>query len=252
MYENKKIRFTSTTIVKDAKERPKAILAEIHGRKLAIRITPPDTVCKFGTVSQYMNYPTMEIDLSAAAEMLQTNRKDAIFQYLLKERTIYRWIFNPVISEAYPKIMKRSKAYYDAAQSRIKQEEAQRKADAVRRAEEAKKRFEEQARIQSELLKPREVERQQQQEEWKKSQAEVKALREEQARRVKEERYALGLSDVKGQFTQQKSIIRDRFGNRWVKCEVCGAIKQDIEFSSYGGLNHINLGTCRECSRKQH
>ncbi len=252
LYESKKIRFTSTTIEKDSKKRPKAILAEVHGRILAIRITPPDTVCKLGTVSQYMDYPTLEIDLSAAAEMLQTNRKDAVFLYLLKERTIYRWISNPIISEAYPKIMKRSKAYYDAAQARIKKEEAQRKADAIRHAEETKKRFEEQARIQSELLMQREVEWQQQQDEWQKRQDEEKALREEQARRAKEERYDLGLSDVIERFTQQTSIIRDRFGNRWVKCEVCGAIKQDIEFSSYGGMNHINLGTCRECSRKQH
>lgn len=46
------------------------------------------------------------------------------------------------------------------------------------------------------------------------------------------------------------TIIRDRFGNRWVKCEICGIIKQDVEFASYGGTNHINLGTCRECCRR--
>lgn len=259
LYESKTIRFTTSAIVKDSKERPKAILAEAHGRKLAIRITPPNTVCKYGTVSQYMDYPTLEIDLSTAAVLLQTKRKDAVFQYLLKEHEIYRWIYNPIISEAYFQIMKRSKAYYEAAQARMKKEEAQRRADAIRRAEEekkraeeAKKRFEEQARIQSELLKQRAIERQQLQQELEKRQAEEKVRREAQAQRKKDEKYALGLSDVRELFTQQKSIIRDRFGNRWVKCEVCGAIKQDIEFSSYGGMNHINLGTCRECSRKQH
>lgn len=88
LYDSKMIHFTSTEIVKDTKGRPKAILAELRGRKLAIRITPPDTVCKLGTVSQYQDYPTLGIDLSAAAEMLQTNKKEAIFQYLLNHHSI--------------------------------------------------------------------------------------------------------------------------------------------------------------------
>lgn len=65
-----------------------------------------------------------------------------------------------------------------------------------------------------------------------------------------QERYETGYKDVKDSFTQQTSIIRDRFGTRWVKCEKCGAIKQDVEFASYGGRNHINLGVCSECCRK--
>ncbi len=252
LYESKRVRFTSAVIVKDTKDRPKAVLADLHGRKLAFRITPPDTVCKLGTVSQYQDYPTIELDLSHAADMLQTSRKDAVFQYLLKEHSIYRWINNPKISEAFPQIMKRSKAYYNAAQIRIKKEEEQRKAEAARRADEARKRIEEQSKIQGEILQQRIVERQRKEHEWKRRQDEARALREEKIRHEKEEKYALGLSDVRELFTQQENIIRDRFGNRWVKCEGCGKIKQDFEFASYGGLNHINLGTCKECSRKHY
>lgn len=219
LYEGKLVHFTSSVIVKDTKNCPKAILAELSGRQLAVRITPPDTVCKLGTVSQYQDYPTIELNLSDAADMLQASRKESVFQYLLKNHSIYRWIFNPKISEAFPQIMKRSKAYYDAAQARKRKEEEKRKTEAVRRAEEARKRIEEQLRIQNELLKQRTVERQRKKQEWNKRQFEAKALKEEKARKEKEEKYALGLSDVSNLFTQQVSIIRDRFGNRWVKCE---------------------------------
>lgn len=67
---------------------------------------------------------------------------------------------------------------------------------------------------------------------------------------MKRERYEIGYEDVKDLFTQQTRIVRDRYKTRWVKCERCNKIKQDVEFASYGGQGHINLGVCRECSRK--
>ena len=54
--------------------------------------------------------------------------------------------------------------------------------------------------------------------------------------------------EVKNLFEQQTTIVRDRYKNRWVKCEICGEIKRDYDFLSYGGENHVNLGQCRECS----
>lgn len=50
-------------------------------------------------------------------------------------------------------------------------------------------------------------------------------------------------------FEQQETQITDENGTRWIKCEFCGKIAPAKEFSSYGGINHINLGTCVECSR---
>lgn len=44
--------------------------------------------------------------------------------------------------------------------------------------------------------------------------------------------------------------VRDSSGRRWVKCEVCGDIKDEGKFTMYGGQNHVNLGTCKECRRK--
>ena len=258
LYNSKTIRFTSSTIVKNSSGRPKAIIAEAHNRQLAIRITPPDTVCKFGTVSQYQNYPTIEIDLSGAADMIQKSQKSTIFKYLMSNHAIYNWLYNPKISEAYPQIIKHSKAYFDAAQARMKKEEEERKAKAALQAEEAKKRLEEfrqqeeeRERIREEHLRNHAEELCRKQEEYEKKQAEEKALQEEKARLAKEEKYNLGLSAVKDKFTQQEIIVRDRFKKRWVKCEKCGTIKQDVEFVSYGGTNRVNLGICRDCNRKK-
>ncbi len=258
VYNSKTIHFSSSSIDKDSNGKPKAIIAVTQNRPLAIRITPPDTVCKFGSVSRYKDYPTIEIDLSDAGDMLQKSRKDDVFNYLMNNRSIYYWLYNSKISKAFPQIIKRSKAYYDSAQARIKKEAEERKAAAALREAEERKQLEEfrkqaekRSRLRQEQLQQNIADFNRKQEEQEKREAEENALEQEKVRMAKEE-YALGLSDVSDKFNQQNSIIRDCFGNRWVKCERCNAIKQDVEFTSYGGTDHINLGTCRECSRKQH
>jgi DNA-directed RNA polymerase subunit RPC12/RpoP len=105
----------------------------------------------------------------------------------------------------------------------------------------------------------REAERQKRLEEEKKLQEEFERKireREEQLLREKEaaesekrrarEEFARNMA---AGFEQQEKPIKDPDGNRWVKCEFCGKIAMDKEFSSYGGKNHVNLGTCIECSR---
>lgn len=46
---------------------------------------------------------------------------------------------------------------------------------------------------------------------------------------------------------QQAKPAYDSMGRRWVKCEKCGRIGTDDIFGSYGGQNHVNLGTCYNC-----
>ena len=84
-----------------------------------------------------------------------------------------------------------------------------------------------------------------------------KAL-EEQARKAEEQRlrkealhtYEDGLAQVQDKFTQQHTQIRDSCDYRWVKCENCGKIGRDNEFSLYGGIGRINLGICSACNRE--
>lgn len=85
-----------------------------------------------------------------------------------------------------------------------------------------------------------------------------KAQHEQQAKMLEERKkkeewdYLEAYNEVKDLFTQQDTQIRDSRGVRWVKCEICGKILPSDKFASYGGSNHINLGTCNDCSRKHH
>lgn len=54
--------------------------------------------------------------------------------------------------------------------------------------------------------------------------------------------------NMQSNFSQQETQVRDVDGNRWIKCEFCGKIAKENEFVSYGGVGHINLGNCKECS----
>lgn len=54
--------------------------------------------------------------------------------------------------------------------------------------------------------------------------------------------------NMESDFLQQEVQVRDKDGNRWIKCEFCGKKAKENEFTSYGGVGHINLGTCKECS----
>lgn len=118
-----------------------------------------------------------------------------------------------------------------------------------RREREKLEREEEQRKIQEENAK--------RQEDWKK---EKQRLREE-AKRVKAEQaekqrietekneQEMKQKDAVGDFENQETQIKDSAGNRWIKCEFCGKIGVDKEFSSYGGAGKINLGTCYDCAR---
>lgn len=51
----------------------------------------------------------------------------------------------------------------------------------------------------------------------------------------------------KSDFEQQVKQLRDDDDNRYVKCESCGNIVSTDDCVSYGGINRVNLGKCRDC-----
>lgn len=125
-----------------------------------------------------------------------------------------------------------------------------------RRDKERKRREDEIKRIQAEtemrqleLQKEQEKckkEREQRQEEIRKQREKEEAERQAEIKRRDEE----FKRNIEADLLQQKTPIIDVEGNRWIKCEFCGLIAKESEFSSYGGYNHVNLGTCRACSSK--
>ena len=120
-------------------------------------------------------------------------------------------------------------------------------------------------RLEAEAERKRQYELwQQQQIERKKEQAIVQAEYEARQKALEEQRKKEAEERAKQQIIkdqqcrdnilkiidQQDYQARDSFGRRWVRCEKCGEVKQDKDFASYGGLDHINLGICSSCSRK--
>ena len=133
--------------------------------------------------------------------------------------------------------------------------ENERRADEERvRAEHIRRMQEENVRRGQELLRPHEEAEQrlqQQKEEVEKRHKEFEEKRRQEAeRQQKEQRQREDdfKRNMESNFSQQEKQIRDTAGNRWIKCEFCGKIAMEKEFNSYGGVGHINLGTCKECS----
>lgn len=88
------------------------------------------------------------------------------------------------------------------------------------------------------------------QEELRKEREKALELERERQKQIAEMHYANSYNEVKDKFTQQEFQIRDSSGRRWIQCELCGDIKPESEFGSYGGTNHVNLGVCYKCSRR--
>lgn len=88
------------------------------------------------------------------------------------------------------------------------------------------------------------------QEELRKEREKALEIERERQKQIVEMRLANSYNEVKDKFTQQEHQIRDSSGRRWVQCELCGEIKLESEFGSYGGTNHVNLGVCYKCSRR--
>lgn len=127
----------------------------------------------------------------------------------------------------------------------------------VRRVEEEKRRLEKRKRLLEEEECKREEHRKrlEEAEQERKRQAEEAEKRKEKQRLEKEQREAEKRQreedfkrNMESNFSQQETQVRDANGNRWIKCEFCGKIAMESDFSSYGGKGHINLGTCKDCS----
>lgn len=124
--------------------------------------------------------------------------------------------------------------------------------------ESERKRREDAEKQRAECVRQQQLETERWREEKKKRQEEAEKRRAEEAerRKLEEEKRAeeerrrdeAFKKSLKEELNQQEKQVRDPYGNRWIRCEYCGKIAMESEFSSYGGAGHINLGTCKACS----
>lgn len=158
------------------------------------------------------------------------------------------------------KITCAGKMVRDLADSSKKQFEDKLQAEKIARGE-ARKHREAYEQEQRELVEKRRIELQKQREEVEKRWAEeaeqrrIEAEKTAEQRRLEEEKRKQEQiqaairenNSIRERLEQQAERVVDSKGVRWIKCEFCGLIATEGSFSSYGGANHINLGTCKEC-----
>lgn len=154
VFDRADIKFSSSYIEKTREGRPKAVVAEVNGKKLAFVIKPPEFI-KSAETKKYKDFPTVEIDFSDMGDIISESKKDELFRCISENKDIARWVHNPKISNAYPQIIKRSKAYYEKAQERIRKEKEEQKkreeAERLKREEAERIRKEEEERLRKEM-----------------------------------------------------------------------------------------------------
>ena len=106
--------------------------------------------------------------------------------------------------------------------------------------------------------------RQRAHEEWRKAAEETQRHREELQRISEEGRKSAelarlceqaahvehGFEEVKNRSFHTEDLVEDSFGNRWLECKYCHAIKREEEFSSLGEYRKPSIGICSDCARK--
>lgn len=136
--------------------------------------------------------------------------------------------------------------------------EQKRREDAeARRLEEFQKRQEEKAKRQAEWeaeMRRRKEEHEREQarqtkeadriRQEKEQQRKEEAAKREEERRQRDEDFQKNLAEG---FIQQETKVFDSDGKQWFRCEFCGKIAKEQEFTIYGGTGKINLGTCKDC-----
>lgn len=237
------IIFESTELSFDSKGHIQALELTYMNSKMAVKVMPPDTVCKTASVSAHKDMATLVLDFVDDADMIQNSNSKIFQEYMLSKRLNRFWIYNPKVKRAYPQIIKLGEKAHNEWVERQKQlVERQKQLQEERRL--AEQRDREARKLAAELQAA--LQREQKRLFSERKMAEL-ATNEKQKSGVS----ALGYEQIKDKFTQQTEQIRDSYNRRWIQCELCGEIKPEPEFSSYGGLNHVNLGHCSECTKKR-
>ncbi len=92
--KGKYINFDSAKLSYDKRNHIQALELFYNSRSMAIKVTPPDTVCKTGTVSRHGTLPTLEMNFRNDGDMIQNANSASFREYVSKSRTLSQWIYN--------------------------------------------------------------------------------------------------------------------------------------------------------------
>lgn len=239
--KGRSISFDSVKLSYDTKNHIQAIELSYMDRRMAIKVMPPDTICKYASVSPHKDMATLVLDFADDADKIQASKSEDFQQYLLSEKLCKYWIFNRLKETLYPLLLEMNKKDYADYLEQQRRIDEERKTAAIRAEENRKAAIERQKLLDEER-------RTAAHEQQKRIDAERKIAKQ---RKISEEkaRYILAYESIKDKFTQQTERIIDCYGDRWIQCEKCGEIKKESGFWSYGGANRNNLGSCYECDK---
>ncbi len=132
---------------------------------------------------------------------------------------------------------------------KAREKERQRREAERARLEEARAKVKEERRLEreareAEAARLRELSERRRAEEERR--LEEERIREEALRPENDCKY---LPEMTKLVDQQDVPATDEFGRRWVRCKVCGKVAPEREFTIYGGVGRLNIGTCVECMR---
>jgi hypothetical protein len=228
----RRITFDSAEIVFDNKNHIQAIELTYLNSRMAIKVMPPDTVCKAAEATAHKDMATLVLDFTGDMNVIQTSNTEAFRKHLLSDSLRKRWIQNPKIEKAFPELIAMSEKALQEHQERERQREEERK-QTMRQQAELRRTIAEQQAARREEQKRLEEER---------KEAERKAALERQR-----EKDSACFEQIQNRDFRQAEHIIDSCGNRWIQCERCGERKMTSDFSVYGGATQIGL--CTACAR---
>ncbi len=230
----KHYRFKTAEVISRGKQ-PIALKLIDNAKEMVVVVKPPPSTCKTYQSKPYEQFATLQLDASEIN--FSKLKKEQVFMLFEEQFVKAAWLFSPKAEKALDEInkendelIKKKREFIEKQkeqEKRAKEQEALRKREQDRRLEQIRMKIlsDERERIENEK-KRRELEKQE-----------------------REQRLERGKREVADRFTQQDEIIYDSFGQRWVKCEICGEIKPKELFNDYGGRNRNNTGICTNCSR---
>jgi len=131
----------------DNKNYVQALELRINGKKMAIKVMPPDTICKIASVKPHQDMATLVLDFTNEIEIIQNVNSKNFQKFLLSEELQKYWISNPKIKDVFHKLVELSKEHYERRQRYLaeqkleeeKQREALEKQRAIELAEKLKR-----------------------------------------------------------------------------------------------------------------
>jgi hypothetical protein len=132
------IAFDNAELCVDRKNQIQALELTYMNSKMAIKVMPPDTVCKKIKVSPYKDMATLALNFTDDADKIQTSNSKMFQEYLLSIRLDKRWVSNPKVRKAYPDLFALSQKIYRDYEEREKKL-AESRILAARQLEEARK-----------------------------------------------------------------------------------------------------------------